>query len=782
MNSNTNSVVEKYYLEKSGKKLRYEPTENISVIQVNNFPELGKLTALRFIEWVQLNPNGVVSLPTGKTPEHFIFWIKRILQEWDTDFIQNELIAIGMNNKEKPLLSNLRFVQIDEFYPIDSHQHNSFYYYIQKYYIKNLGLDPDKAMLMNVNEIPTPNNLSLKDIFPDNIVDLSLRTRFAGSKLERLQKTTIEMLDEYCTEYEQKIREMGGINFFLGGIGPDGHIGFNVKGSDHYSTTRLIPTNYETQAAASGDLGGIEIARNRLVITIGLNTITYNKDTVAIIIAAGESKANIVRDSIEKKPSNLYPATSLQKLPNARFYLSKGSAFRLTERRFVDISEMEVVTDEVAERAITNMVLKEKKSLSQLTNDEYKKDKFGSLILKKTGKTPAELGKKIDSDIQARLTKGVEFVDNQVILHTAPHHDDIMLGYLHYINHLVRNPRNKHHFSYFTSGFTAVTNSYMIELLENTRQFIEQGIFDKRFDAGYFDPQFIEGKNRDVSLYLDGIAQHSRTLKNEAISRRMLRNMVEVYEEDNPDYLKHRVEELINYFDNQYPGKKDIPHVQKLKGMLREWEVDVLWGHYGFSVSDVSHLRLGFYQGNIFTENPTIDRDVIPVLAMLEKIKPTRVSVALDPESSGPDTHYKVMQVIAEALKMYEKKHKKANEIRIWGYRNVWSKYHPAEANLYVPISLNSFAILEKTFLNSFGSQKNASFPSWELDGPFNKLAQKIQVDNYTTVRRCLGKHFFLNHENPRYRNAKGILFMKELTLEEFYKYSLELKKLTEIA
>ncbi len=52
------------------------------------------------------------------------------------------------------------------------------------------------------------------------------------------------------TLQERKIRDMGGIGFFLGGIGPDGHIGFNIKGSDHYFTTRLCPTNYETQAAA----------------------------------------------------------------------------------------------------------------------------------------------------------------------------------------------------------------------------------------------------------------------------------------------------------------------------------------------------------------------------------------------------------------------------------------------------------------------------------------------------------------------------------------------------
>ena len=70
-------------------------------------------------------------------------------------------------------------------------------------------------------------------------------------------------MDEFCTEYEAKIREMGGIGFFLGGIGPDGHIAFNVQGSDLYSTTRLCEPNYETRAAAATDLGGIEVARDR---------------------------------------------------------------------------------------------------------------------------------------------------------------------------------------------------------------------------------------------------------------------------------------------------------------------------------------------------------------------------------------------------------------------------------------------------------------------------------------------------------------------------------------
>jgi len=60
-----------------------------------------------------------------------------------------------------------------------------------------------------------------------------------------------------------------------------------------------------------------------LVITIGLRTITYNPEAVAIIFAAGEAKAEVVKNALENEPSNQYPASVLQKLKNARFYLTK---------------------------------------------------------------------------------------------------------------------------------------------------------------------------------------------------------------------------------------------------------------------------------------------------------------------------------------------------------------------------------------------------------------------------------------------------------------------------
>ena len=774
-----NSHVEEYFLKKSGRKLMYAPVEKIPVIEVDNFPELGKMTALRFLEWVQNNPGGVISLPTGKTPEYFIKWVDFYLNNWDKKKVQAELEEVGIDPGRHPDMKSLHFVQIDEFYPIDPNQQNSFYYYIQKFYIGKFGLDPKKAMFININEIGTAGNLPVKEIFPNLKVDLSLRTRWPRNRLERLQKKTIELADEFCMRYEEKIRKMGGIGFFLGGIGPDGHIGFNVRGSDHFSTTRLTETNYETQAAAAVDLGGIETSRNRLVITIGLGTITYNKDAVAIIMAAGEAKAKIVADSIQSEPGIEYPASVLSSLPNARFYLTRGATVNLIERRWEDLVKKEDLSSKEVERVVIDLALSRKKCLLSLNREDYSSDKAASELLRKTRLSMEEINKKVYNSITRKIKKGMETPGNQVYMHTGPHHDDIMLGYLPYIVHLVRDPSNKHYFNYMTSGFTSVTNSYLLELLLELKRWIRSRKFHRLMEEGYFDPAYIDGRIRDVNLYLDGIAENSYTTKNEATSRRLLRNLIEIYEETALEYLEDRVDELINYCRTQYPGKKDIEHVQKIKGRIREWEADLIWRYFGIKVTNVNHLRLGFYKGDIFTELPTIERDVTPIYELMKKIRPTVITVALDPEGSGPDTHYKVLQAIAEALKLYQRDHDTSN-LKILGYRNVWYRFHPAEANMYIPVSLNSMAILKNSFMECFGSQRSASFPSWEYDGPFCDLAQKIQVEQYTAIKTCLGRDFFVHNEHPRLRATHGLVFMKELTPEEFYKHAQDLKRYTE--
>ena len=71
----------------------------------------------------------------------------------------------------------------------------------------------------------------------------------------------------------------------------------------------------------------------------------------------------------------------------------------------------------------------------------------------------------IINDIDKKVQKGIKQETDQTFYHTGPHHDDIMLGLMPYIIQLIREPTNYHHFVNMTSGFTSVTNNFIIDVL-----------------------------------------------------------------------------------------------------------------------------------------------------------------------------------------------------------------------------------------------------------------------------------------------------------------------------
>jgi glucosamine-6-phosphate deaminase len=774
------SSIEQRALELNGRKLMYGPREKMGVVTVDNFPTLGTLTALRFLEWVHSNPEGVISLPTGKTPEYFIKEVRRFLANWDTPEVQEELRQWNFPAADKPDLSGLRFVQIDEFYPINSHHTNSFHYYVDKFYIEGFGLDREKALLIQADRIGLPEGRTIEDVWGDQEVDLTLRYRSPANSLERLQKEVIERIDQWCMEYEEKIREMGGIGFFLGGIGPDGHIAFNVRGSDMYSTTRLTNVNYETQAASASDLGGIEVARKRRVITIGLSTITCNPDCTAVIIAAGETKAQVVADAVHREQDVHYPATALHDLPNSRFFLTAGAAKHLDERNLLVFREQEQVSEEEAEKVVIDVSLGAGKKIADLGEEDYRADPFGAELLAKASRPVQELNAAAESSLKNKILAGMNTRTHTRFLHTEPHHDDVMLGYLPFVVRNIREHSNYHHFATFTSGFTSVTNRYMLYLYTQLKETLrrEKDYYRELIERGYFDLQEHRYWDRDVWKYLDGLAARSDEQQHEGVMRRLIRDLMILFEEEDLDNLEDRVDELINYFTTQYPGKKDLDYIQTLKGMCREWESSCLWGYFGWNSESIEHLRLGFYKGAIFTEEPTFRRDVMPVLDLMRRTSPDVLSVALDPEASGPDTHYKVLQAVSEALQQYREE--KEREIEILGYRNVWYRFHPSEANIFVPVSLNMLTLQHSSFMNTYISQKNASFPSYEYDGPFSLLAQKIQTEQYEMLKTCLGREFFYDHQSALIRATRGFVFLKSMDEDSFLERSFELRRKAE--
>jgi glucosamine-6-phosphate deaminase len=345
--------------------------------------------------------------------------------------------------------------------------------------------------------------------------------------------------------------------------------------------------------------------------------------------------------------------------------------------------------------------------------------------------------------------------------------------------HLVRDPTNEHYFANMTSGFNAVSNHYYLSIVKKLHRHLGYPSFVNLLTAGYFDPADQTKRAEEVYMFLDGVAAKTQETKDEAEARRVCRNFAEVYSTNDLDVLKQKVVELERYFEHQYPGAKDPTDVQTLKGMLREWEVELLWAYFGIKPSSVFPLRLGFYRGDLFSEEPEVNRDVVPIFELIKKIKPNVITVAFDPEGSGPDTHYKVLQAIAEAVRLYQQESGDSS-LRIWGYRNIWYRFTPSAADMMVPVSLNTMSLLHTSFMNCFGSQSAASFPSYEHDGPFSELAQKIQVQQYLMIRTCLGKEFFQQNPHPRLRGARGMIFLTEMSLNQFYEKVRQLKKITE--
>ncbi len=762
------SQVENCFFERSNLA---EPTTPVPHIVVKNVPDLGLLTALRFLEWTADNPQGVISLPTGKTPEYFIKWTQQILANWNDTKIEKLRREHGLSISDKPDLHQLRFVQIDEFYPIDPQQHNSMFNYVQKFYVNGFGLDPKNCLLINCAEIPRPSRYLQQDIFPNFIIDLSLRLREPKSDIEKRQKKTIFAVDQWCSEYENRIQELGGIGFFLGGIGPDGHIAFNVRGSDHNSTTRILETNFETQAASAADLGGIEISRNRLALTIGLSTITSNPDVTAIIFAAGEAKAGIVKDSLESNPDINYPATVLQRVSGSRFYLTKGAAVLLDGMQI----SPEAWTPVHTERAVVQLCKKLNKFGHHLTLDDLTNDPVTASIPNLNGTT---LDTVLDS-LKGKIQKLASLPNNKAILHTGPHHDDILLGYSPLVTHLVRSAENKNYFAVMTSGFTSVTNSYISSILKKTLELLQVGKIQMTDYPDFFEKGFQLKKGKDVYHYLDKVSAQNFDGQIRGLCHRIVRSLVSIYKLKSKKELAEKIGQIREYLSGYYDGENNPPDIQRLKGMLREFEEELAWAHYGVRMEDIHHLRLGFYTGDIFTEIPERGRDVEPILNLIKQTNPDIITLALDPEGSGPDTHYKVLQAIAEAIRIWEKE-KDLSNVRIWGYRNVWYRFDPAEANLMFPVSLNSMAVLRDTFMTCYLSQKEASFPSYELDGPFCDLTQKIWVEQHATMELALGKDFWYQNEHPHLRATHGLVFLKEMTVDDFLSQARSLEESVE--
>ncbi len=117
-------------------------------------------------------------------------------------------------------------------------------------------------------------------------------------------------LEKECADYEKKILASGGIDVFLGGIGPDGHIAFNEPGSSLTSRTRIKTLSYDTILANSRFFNGDMKKVPTQALTVGVGTVMDAKEV--LIIITGYVKARALREVVEGGISHMWTVSMLQ--------------------------------------------------------------------------------------------------------------------------------------------------------------------------------------------------------------------------------------------------------------------------------------------------------------------------------------------------------------------------------------------------------------------------------------------------------------------------------------
>ena len=121
-------------------------------------------------------------------------------------------------------------------------------------------------------------------------------------------------LETECSRYEKKIKRYGGIELFVGGIGPDGHIAFNEPGSSLASRTRVKTLTEDTIIANSRFFGGDVSKVPKTALTVGVGTVMDAREV--LIIVSGHNKARALQEAVEHGVNHMWTVSCLQLHPH----------------------------------------------------------------------------------------------------------------------------------------------------------------------------------------------------------------------------------------------------------------------------------------------------------------------------------------------------------------------------------------------------------------------------------------------------------------------------------
>ncbi len=501
--------------------------------------------------------------------------------------------------------------------------------------------------------------LSFKNVIIFLLYEFYPLTNAANSNLHQLQEEFLNHVDipksnifypdgfmnkndiyDFCEKYEDKIKEVGGIDFMLLGIGLAGTIGLNSSGASISSRTNFVLMDNVSRKESAQLFGSIENVPAG-VITMGLGTIMEAKKVV--LISWGESKAAIIKKAIEGPSIDAIPATCLQHHPNAEAIIDLSSAYDLTR-----ISHPWLVTNcewdnKLIRRAIVWLCQLTNKPILKLTNKDYSEHGLRELLA--IYGSAYNVNIKIFNDIQHTITGwpgGKPNADDsnrperakpypKKIIVFSPHPDDDVISMGGTFRRLC-DQQHEVHVAYQTSGNIAVGDEEVIRYCE----------------------------------YLKDVSDKYSVKESK---------------------VKAKAEEIIEYlrFAEKEHGKPEHPDVLFMKGTIRREEARHASRYSGLKDENIHFLDLPFYETGLVKKKPLGQEDVEIVKKFLLSIKPDQIFVAGD-LADPHGTHKVCLDAVLAAIDEV-KNQKWMKECRVWMYRGAWAEWEMDHIEMAVPIS-----------------------------------------------------------------------------------------------
>jgi len=246
---------------------------SLRVVIARDYEDLSRKAATVIASEVRSKPDSVLGLATGSTPLG----------------TYKELVRM---HKEGLDFSRVVTFNLDEYYQLAPEHPQSYHFFMNDNLFNQIN--------MKESNVHIPDGLT-KDV------------------------------DKFCAEYERMIKQKGGIDIQLLGIGRNGHLGFNEPGSSLGSRTRLKTLTEETVRDNARFFSNPEEVP-RLAITMGVGTILDSRKL--LLIASGEAKAEAVRASIEGPITSQVTASVLQLHPHVICVVDEAASKLLSRRDY----------------------------------------------------------------------------------------------------------------------------------------------------------------------------------------------------------------------------------------------------------------------------------------------------------------------------------------------------------------------------------------------------------------------------------------------------------------